>query len=188
MELPSFAEARAELGKLLRAKAYLPGPVVLSSGKESRYYFDTRRVVLSSQGAFLAARVLWEKIKILPVNTVGGPALGADPLLGALAVLSYFEGLHYDFFIVRKESKKHGTRKQIEGSLLKSSSSKVLLIDDVLTTGTSLLGAVKAVQNEGAKILKAIVLIDREEGGKENLAQEGIPLETIFTMGELLSS
>lgn len=174
---------QARLLELLRTQALTIGPTVLSTGQESNYYVDAKLVTLSPEGANLTAKVLLAMLKGDQIDALGGPSMGADPILGAVAALSQEEGRPLPTFIVRKEPKKHGKRKLIEGPLKEGS--KVAVVDDVVTTGASLLRAIKAVEEMGCQVVRAIALIDRQEGGREALAREGHELVSVFTAEEL---
>ena len=123
-------------------------------------------------------------IKDSNIDAVGGPTLGADPIVGALACLSYINRTPIRTFIVRKSPKGHGMQRQIEGPALKKKS-RVVLVDDVATTGQALIEAKKALDKIGVKAIKAIVIVDRGEGAKGNLAKEGLPLESVFKIKDL---
>jgi len=131
---------RAELFQLLKTQAFFRERITLSSGKQSDYYFDARRVTLSAKGAYLCGRLILDLIKDDRVDAIGGPTLGADPLVGAIGSLSHQAGKPIDTFIVRKAPKAHGKQQQVEGPLLKDRAS-VILIDDVATTGKAFIEA-----------------------------------------------
>ncbi len=158
------------------------GKVILSSGKKSNYYIDGRMVSTTSEGAPLIADIINEMLKGEDIDAVGGPTIGADPILGALAGKGY-----YRTFIIRKEPKKHGLSKWIEG-LLKETDKKVAIVDDVATTGGSIIRSINILKEHfpHIKVAKIIVLVDREEGAKERLEKEGYTLESIFKAKELL--
>ena len=177
----STHDLKSKLLELLQREALKKGTFVLSSGKTSSYYLDGRIITLTPEGAYLVASIILDRIKDTPVDAVGGPTLGADPIVGALAVLSFQKKIPLTTFIVRKQAKEHGTQRQIEGPALKPKSS-VILVDDVATTGKALIEAKEALQNLGMKVLRAMVIVDRNEGAKENLAQAGLTLESIFSI------
>ena len=166
---------------LLEKEALKKGEFVLSSGKKSSYYLDGRVITLTPEGAFLVASIILELIKGRGVDAVGGPTLGADPIVGAVATLSHIKQIPLKTFIVRKSAKAHGAGRQIEGPAL-AKNSKVILVDDVATTGGSLVEAKQALEKEGIEVKSAIVIVDREEGAAENLAQAGLKLESLFTV------
>ncbi len=187
--LPSNAVSIAQFGlkaklfNLLNREALKRGEFVLSSGKVSKYYLDGRIITLTPEGAYLTASIILELIKDEGVDAVGGPTLGADPIVGALAALSHIKGAPIKTFIVRKEAKSHGMQRQIEGPALKENA-RVILVDDVATTGKALIEAKQALDKIGAKVEKAVVIVDRLEGAEENLAKTGLKLESIFTIND----
>lgn len=175
----SVQELKARLFVLLNKKALKRGKFILTSGKTSNYYLDGRVITLTPEGAFLAANIILDIISKEGIDAVGGPTLGADPIAGAIACLSHIKRIPLKTFIVRKGAKEHGMRRQIEGPVLKKGD-KVILVDDVATTGKSLVEAKYALDAIGVKIKKAIVIVDRLEGAKENLSAAGLKLESIF--------
>ncbi len=177
-------ELKDKLAILLKKEALKKGKFVLSSGKTSSYYLDGRVITLTPEGAYLAASIILELIKGKGIDAVGGPTLGADPIVGAVAALSHIQKVPLKTFIVRKRAKEHGTQRQIEGPALKAGE-KVVLVDDVATTGKALLEAKKALDKIGVLAEEALVVVDRCEGAGENLAKAGLKLESIFTIKEL---
>ncbi|MDD4981026.1 MAG: orotate phosphoribosyltransferase [Candidatus Omnitrophica bacterium] len=177
-------ELKRRLLALLKREALKKGRFVLSSGKISNYYLDGRIITLTPEGAYLVAGIILELIKNKDIDAVGGPTLGADPIVGAVAALSHLKKIPLKTFIVRKAAKTHGTQRQIEGPKLKKSS-KVILVDDVATTGGSLIEAKDALDKMGINARQAIVIVDRGEGAKENLAKAGIKLKAIFSRLEI---
>lgn len=153
----------------------------MSSGKTSPYYLDGRVITLTPEGAFLTASIILELIKDKDIEAVGGPTLGADPIVGAVACLSHIKQIPLKTFIVRKAVKEHGAGRQIEGPAL-AKNSKVILVDDVATTGKALIEAKQALDKAGIKAETAIVIVDRNEGASQNLAEFGLRLESIFTI------
>ena len=181
----SIEHDRSELFRLLKTQAFSKGKFILSSGKESSFYLDARLVTLSAPGAYLTARVILDMIKDQKVEAIGGPTLGADPMVGAIASLSYQEGCPLNTFIIRKQPKAHGKQQQIEGPLLKETGS-VIIIDDVATTGKAFVESIEVLQKLNIKIAQAICIIDRGEGAQEALAKYNVPLKSIFTIAEFL--
>jgi orotate phosphoribosyltransferase len=177
-------EYKARLLELLKEKALKVGKFVLSSGKESDYYLDERIVTLSSEGAYLTAKIMLDMLKDVKIDAIGGPTLAADPIVGAVSGISFADGKPIDGFIVRKEAKGYGTGKLIEGPLAKGSN--VVVVDGTMTTGGSLLKALEALENEDCKVVKVLVLIDRLEGGKEVLQSKGYDVASVFTKDDLL--
>ncbi len=176
---------KRRLLQLLRTQALRRGRVVLSSGRISSYYFDGRLVTLSAQGAYLAANIIIDLIRDRHVSAVGGPTLGADPIVGAVVCLAAEKGMKLNGFIVRKAPKGHGMRRLIEGpGLVKGS--RVILVDDVATTGGSLISAKKILDKQGVIVDCVIVILDREEGARENLARVNCHLIPLFTKRDIL--
>ncbi len=164
---------------MLASQAFERRQVVLSSGKTSNYYFDGRKVSLNPRGAYLIANIICDMIEGERVDAVGGLTLGADPIVGALGVVAYQRNMDITLFIVRKEPKKHGTMRLIEGPPLEAGQ-RVVLVDDVITSGGSILKAVRAVRELDCQVVKAIALVDRQEGGTEALEREGVRVEAVF--------
>lgn len=176
-------DKRGELKELLDTSAFERRQVVLSSGRTSNYYFDGRKVSLSPKGAYLIGEIICDMIENDRVDAVGGLTLGADPIVAAVGVAAYHRNLDLTLFIVRKEAKKHGTMRRIEGPPL-SAGQRVVVVDDVITTGGSLIKAVDAVREIGCGVVKAIALVDRQEGGREALERAGVPVEPVFTAAD----
>jgi orotate phosphoribosyltransferase len=176
---------KSRLLEILKKDAFFRQKVILSSGKESEFYIDARLVTLTAEGAFLCARIILELIQDLKIDAVGGPTLGADPILGAMAALSHLDRKRLNTFIVRKAPKAHGRMRHIEGPVLKAGA-RVVLIDDVATTGKSLVEAIEKLRQDGIEVVKAIAIIDRQEGAKENLAKVDCPLESVFSSPDFL--
>jgi orotate phosphoribosyltransferase len=174
---------RARLLDILKKKAVLYGDFTLASGKRSGYYIDGRLVTLEPEGAYLTARLILDVLKDEPVDAVGGPTLGADPIVGATVAASYIAGRPLLGFLVRKADKTHGTQKRIEGPLREDH--RVAIVEDVVTTGQSALEAIEEVEAAGAKVVKVIALVDRLKGARELLAQRGYSFTALFTREEL---
>jgi orotate phosphoribosyltransferase len=174
-------ELKAKLLALLEREALKRGEFTLSSGKKSNYYLDGRVITLTPEGAYLVAEIILSMIADKSVDAVGGPTLGAYPIVGALACLAYQKKVPIKTFIVRKAAKEHGTRRLIEGPALPKGS-RVILVDDVATTGKALVEAKRAVDEEGLKAETAIVIVDRIEGAAENLKSCGLKLESIYSI------
>lgn len=157
----------------------------LASGRMSRYYIDCKKVTLDPKGATLIGRLIFERIKRLHPQGIGGLTLGADPIALAVAVTSYLKGQPIPAFIIRKEPKGHGSRAWIEGNLPRGA--KVVVVEDVVTTGGSTIKAIERLKAYGCKILKVLALVDRQEGGRERIAASGHPLEALFSLDDLLA-
>ena len=176
---------KEKLLDILKKEAFFREKITLSSGKQSDYYIDARRVTLSAAGAYFCGKVILDMVKGDTYEAIGGPTLGADPLVGAIAVLSYQANKPTKTFIIRKAPKAHGKQQQIEGPLL-SDGARVILIDDVATTGKAFLESLEVMKKNNIKAVKAICIVDRNEGAKEALAKEGCELVSIFKIEEFL--
>jgi orotate phosphoribosyltransferase len=177
---------REKLKALLRLKSVARGSFTLSSGRVSNYYLDCKLTTLDPEGCVLTGYTMLELLSAqgIKADAIGGPTIGADPIVAAVAAVSYLEKKPLPAFLVRKERKAHGRQKQIEGINPKDIS-KVVIVDEVCTTGESTLEAVRAAESEGLEVVAVISLVDREEGGSEKL-REGYPYYAVFTAKELL--
>ena len=174
---------REQLRRLLKAESLIFGDFTLASGKKSTFYFDSKRTTLRSDGAWLTARELLRLIREhrIEADAIGGLTLGADPIVCPVAALSHAEGPKLRAFIVRKEAKEHGTGRQIEGNLPKGS--RVIIVDDVVTTAGSTMKAIEAAEGEGHTVVAVICLVDREEGGAAKLAK--YPFYPVFKRSDI---
>lgn len=180
-------EYRVRLEELIRERALKVAdePIFkLSSGKMSNYYIDLRTITLDPEGGFVIGNVIYEIIKDKKVDGIGGLTLGADPIAYATSLISYINKNPIKPFVVRKEPKGHGTGKQIEGNV--KPGDRVYILEDVVTTAGSSLKAVKVAKDFGLEVLGIITLVDREEGGEENIRKEGLELTSIFKVSDLL--
>ena len=155
------------------------GDFTLTSGQKSSYYFDGRLLSLDPEGANLIAKALMPLLQRAGAQAVGGTTLGADPIVTAVAMASHLEGAPIPAFIVRKESKAHGTRQNIEGPL--PPGSKVAIVDDVCTTGGSLFHAIQAAEEAGCTVVKVVALLDRKAGGSEEMRNRGYDFSALLT-------
>lgn len=185
----SPAADRARLLELLRTLSFERRKVILASGKESDFYVDCKRTTLTAEGHVLVGRLLFEKVSRLTPRPrgVGGLTLGADPIASAIALTSFLEHQPVDAFIVRKEPKGHGTGQWIEGRKTIPDGSRVVVIEDVVTTGGSALKAIERCRVEGLEPVLCLALVDRLEGGREAIEAQGVPLEALFTREDFLS-
>ncbi len=181
----AIAQDRQELFNILKTKAFFRGKFILSSGKESSFYLDARLVTLSADGAYYTGKIILDMVKDDALDAIGGPTLGADPMVGVVASLSFQSGKPVPTFIIRKAPKAHGKQQQVEGPELKEGA-RVVIIDDVATTGKAFVESIEVLAKMGIKPLKAICVIDRNEGAREALAKYGVPLAPIFTIDEFL--
>jgi orotate phosphoribosyltransferase len=178
---------REQLGNLLRAKSVVRGDFTLSSGKKSNYYLDCKLTTLDPQGALLTGYCVLELVNEMGVkpDAIGGLSMGADPLVTAAGVVSAIEKRPLPGFLVRKKAKEHGRQKQLEG-MENPRGKKVVIVDEVCTTGGSTEEAIDAAEREGCEVVAVISLVDREEGGSEALRAK-YNYRSIFTARELLA-
>ena len=159
------------------------GDFTLSSGRKSAYYFDGRLLSLDPEGAYLLGHALLPLLTDAGVSAVGGPTLGADPIVTAVATASWQQGNPMPAFIVRKESKSHGTAQLIEGPLPPAGAS-VAIVDDTCTTGGSLFHAIEAAEAAGCAVGLVLAALDRNEGGSDTIRQRGYRFASLLTAGE----
>jgi len=177
---------QTRLRELLLEKAYLTGDFILTSGKRSDHYFDCKRVTLNAEGLAVASELLVEKLRAAGIAAIGGLAIGADPIVAGVVASSWRLGYPVQGFIVRKEPKKHGTSRWIEGSV--EQGARVAIVDDVATSGSSIIKAIETSRAEGLEPVVAYTLVDREEGGAKRIASEGhVPFEALVRYGELFA-
>jgi orotate phosphoribosyltransferase len=161
-------------------------PFTLVSGRKSNYYFNCKPTTLDPEGMNLIGEILFWMLKDSDVTAAGGLTLGADPIANALSVISFQKGKPIKSFIVRKDIKDHGIKNAIEGNV--QSGEKVVIIDDVITTGGSTITAISRAREAGLIADMAIVLIDREEeNGRQNIEAQGLPVKAVLTRTEIMS-
>lgn len=176
-----------ELIELLIEKSFKVSDVPvyeLSSGAKSNYYIDCKMTTCNPKGQFLIGNLIFNKIVNLNIKAIGGLTLGADPIANAVSYTSGIKNHPINSFIVRKTPKGHGLKKTIEGDIKQGD--KVVIVDDVVTTGASTIEAIQKAKEFGLEIVKVIVLVDRQEGGRENILNEGFEFESIVTKKELI--
>jgi orotate phosphoribosyltransferase len=176
-------EQRARLNTLLRERSVRFGDFVLRSGARSSFYLDCRQVTLDAEGAYLVGSLILARLQNVAVDAVGGPAMAAVPMVGAICALSFAQQRPLAGFVVRKEAKDHGTGKLIEGPL--APGARVALVEDTLTTGGELLRAAQEVRALGCLVVGAICIVDRGAGAMAALHDHGIPAEALFTLADL---
>lgn len=187
-----MSETASALRSLLLQKSVRTGKFTLASGKESDLYIDCRVTALDPFGARMIGTLGWHAVRSkihsekLTVQAIGGMTLGADPISLAIGMASAAEhpGEALQVFTVRKEPKGHGAGKQIEGNF--NPGDAIVVVDDVITTGGSTLKAIDAIEREGGKVAFCIVLVDREEGGREAIEARGVHVIPLFTRTTLL--
>lgn len=168
---------------LIKEKALEFGDFTLASGKKAKFYLDCRRITLDSSGANLIADGIIELIQGDWPDAVGGMAIGADPITGAVITVAGRTGKPIRGFIVRKEAKAHGKGRDVEGPV--KAGDRVVIVEDVVTTGGSSLQAIEKVEACGLKVLGVIAIIDRLEGGAAAFAAKGYKLQTLLTIRDL---
>ena len=162
----------------IEINSLLFGNFQLSSGGTSSYYFDGRILTLNPKGAYLTAKCLLPIILNSGATYIAGPTLGADPIVSSLATIRFLKNSPVNALIVRKEQKEHGGEKMIEGSF--SSGSKVAVVDDTCTSGSSLFHAIKAIENEGGEVVKVLSILDRKSGGSKKIIDDGYDFFSLF--------
>lgn len=176
---------RERLIELIKARSYKYSekPFRLSSGSYSHYYFNLKQTTYSPEGLYLVGKLVFEKIKELnlKIDAIGGLTMGADPIAFAVARYSYDMKEPIEAFVIRKEPKGHGMLSQIEGNVKKGD--RVIIIDDVVTTGASTIKAIKVAEENGLTIAGVIALLDRcEQNGRQNIEATGYPFWSILTV------
>jgi orotate phosphoribosyltransferase len=178
--------SRSRALALIRERSFVRGRITLASGKESDFYFDMKPSMLHPEGAGLIAELILDKLSGVEADYVGGVAVGAIPLISAVTVLSFARGGGLPGFFVRKDVKDHGTRRKIDGlgpgETLRGR--KVVILEDVTTTGGSAMIAVQAAKDAGADIALVLSVVDRQDGAAEFYGNQGIRFEAVFTASE----
>jgi len=178
--------SRERLRRLLVSRSVRSGDFQLSSGRRSPYYIDCRMTTLHAQGQALLGPLCLDALAAAgwAPQRVGGLTMGADPLALAIAAESWRRGAPIDAFSVRKQAKSHGGGRSIEGCF--APGDRVVIVEDVITSGGSALRAARAVRDGGGVILGVLALVDREEGGREAIQAEGLGVHSVFLVKELL--
>jgi orotate phosphoribosyltransferase len=184
----SKSASRARLAEIIRSRSFGRGEITLASGRKSGFYFNLKPTMLDPEGAALLAELTYEALKDDRLDYVGGLEMGAVPLAGAIAQLSWIKGHPIAAFFVRKKPKEHGARLAVEG-LAKGESlqgKRVVIVEDVTTTGGSALKAVEAVRDAGGEIALVFTMVDREEGATETFAAAGLAFRSLYKASEFL--
>jgi len=174
---------RQNLIALVRERALQFGDFTLASGQKSGYYLDGKQVNLFSQGLRLVSEGLLDLLEGVAFDAVGGMSIGADPIIGGMLVVAAERGQSLRGFLVRKEAKGHGTNRFIEGPV--EPGMRVVVIDDVVTTGGSSLQAVERMEEFGCKVVQVVGIIDRLQGGATNFAARGLTFRALLTVDDL---
>ena len=177
--------AREELIQLVKEKAVRFGEFTLTSGRKSHYYIDAKQVTLDPRGARLIGEAILDLLEAtwgLP-DAVGGMAVGADPITGAVVTMAGIRGKPVLGFLVRREAKGHGTQRFLEGPVVPGQ--KAVIVEDVITTGGSALAAASRAKEFGLNVVGVVGIIDRLEGGREAIAAAGLPCQSLLTIRDL---
>jgi orotate phosphoribosyltransferase len=177
---------RDKLLSLIRERSYRSGEFKLASGKTSNFYFDGKMVELMPEGAHLIGEVVYDELKDLEFEAISGLAVGAVPMVTSAAISFYHHGKSIEGTFVRSEVKSHGTRKIVEGKL--APGDRVVVVDDVATSGKSLMQAINAVQEAGATVELVLVIVDRQEGAADFFREQGYPFRGIFTKDQVMEA
>jgi orotate phosphoribosyltransferase len=178
-----MSTSREKLLELFRTRALSFGKFKLASGKESSYYINSKKVLFHAEAIWLLGDVLWELTRDLDIDAIGGLEIGAIPMATAACLRYHENGRTLEGFFVRKEIKEHGSRQRLEGSIEKGQ--RVAVIDDVFTSGGSVLQAIEEVEKAGGNVVAVLCIVDRLEGAREKLASryEYRPIFTIEDFG-----
>ena len=175
-------QARARLQELYRARAFSFGTFTLASGKTSSYYINSKKVLFHSEAVALLGELLYQATSDLAIQAIGGLEVGAIPMAAAVAMRYHQHGRGIEGFFVRKEAKGHGSKQRVEGEV--KAGDRVAVIDDVLTTGGSVLQAIAELERVGARVERVVCVVDRLQGAREALTKYDFrPLFTIRDFG-----
>ena len=183
----NLIKAEKRLLEILLKKSfkYSEEPIFkLVSGRMSNYYINCKTTTLDPEAMLLIGHLFYNKAKPLHINAIGGLTLGADPIAFATAMVSGMQDDAINAFVVRKKAKEHGLMKWIEGNVQEGN--KVVIVDDVVTTGQSTIEAIDRARESNLNVIKAIALVDRQEGGRENIEKRNISFESVFTRDDLM--
>lgn len=184
----TIGEMKKRLAEIIIEKSFRYSdnpPFTLVSGRTSNYYFNCKPTTMDPEGMNLVGEILFEMLREADVSAAGGLTLGADPIANALSLISYQRGRPIKSFTIRKDVKDHGTKSAVEGDV--APGEKVVIIDDVITTGGSTITAIERASAAGLVVEQVIALIDREEGGRENILRHVARVEAVFTRSEIMS-
>jgi orotate phosphoribosyltransferase len=184
----NISTMKERLGEIILERSFKYSetqPFTLASGRLSNYYFNCKPTTLDPEAMNLIGEIIFDMVKDSDITAAGGLTLGADPIANALSVISYQKGKPVKSFIVRKDVKDHGTKSAVEGNV--QAGEKVLIIDDVITTGASTITAIEQARKADLIIEGVITMIDREEGGRENIEKYVTNIRSILTRTEVMA-
>jgi orotate phosphoribosyltransferase len=181
---------RTRLAEIIRTRSFGRGKIILASGRESDFYVNLKPTMLDAEGAALLAELTLEALRGERIDYVGGLEMGAVPLAGAMAQLSFMQGRPIQAFFVRKKPKEHGAKLSVEGLAPGESlkGKRVVVIEDVTTTGGSAIKAVDAVKDAGGEVVLVFTIVDREEGATETFRNAGVAFRSLFRAAEFLKN
>ena len=184
----THADMKQRLAEIILEKSFQyrdNPPFTLASGKTSSYYFNCKTTTMDPEGMYLIGNIIFDMLGDADISAAGGLTLGADPIANALSLISYQKKKPIKSFVVRKDVKDHGTKKAVEGNV--TTGERVVIIEDVITTGESTITAIEIARKAGLVIDRVIALIDREEGGRENIKKYVDRVDAVFTRSEIMN-
>jgi orotate phosphoribosyltransferase len=184
----NYNETKDRLADIIIARSFQyrdDPPFTLASGRTSNYYFNCKPTTLDPEGMNLIGSIVFEMLRDTDITATGGLTLGADPIANSVAVISFQLGRPIKSFIVRKDAKGHGMKGKIEGNVKAGES--VAILDDVITTGGSTIMAIESAEEAGLIVDRVIALIDREEGGRENIEKYVDKVDAVFTRTDIMN-
>jgi orotate phosphoribosyltransferase len=184
----THADMKQRLAEIILEKSFQyrdNPPFTLASGKTSNYYFNCKTTTMDPEGMYLIGNILFDMLGDADISAAGGLTLGADPIANALSLISYQKKKPIKSFVVRKDVKDHGTKKAVEGNV--TTGERVVIIEDVITTGGSTVTAIEIAREAGLVIDRVIALIDREEGGRENIKKYLDRVDAVLKRSEIMN-
>jgi orotate phosphoribosyltransferase len=186
----SLPQSRARLFEIIRDRSFGYGEIKLASGRTSHFYFNLKPTMLDAEGAALLAELTLDALTAERIDYVGGLEMGAVPIAGAIAQLSFLKGTPISAFFVRKKPKEHGAKLTVEG-LTKTESlvgKRVVIVEDVTTTGGSAIKACEVVREAGGEIAFVLTIVDREEGATDTFKDAGLDFRSLYRAAEFLKT